>query len=104
MWGDGEPRARKTALGREELLYKNPAWVEIPVLGPTFFFSALMKKAISVYMHAAPPASRSATFAVRKVPLLRRYCSKGGVAKPKDDALAEAQRGKGGADVKVPFA
>jgi len=55
-------------------------------------------------MHAAPPASRSATFAVRKVPLLRRYCSKGGFAKPKDDALAEAPRGKGGADVKVPFA
>ena len=70
------------------------------------FFSGLMRQAISVYthMHAAPPASRSATFAVRKVPLLRRYCSKGGVAKPKDDALAEAQRGKGGADVKVPFA
>ena len=27
VWGHGEPRARKTALGREELLYKNPAWV-----------------------------------------------------------------------------
>ena len=32
VWGHGEPRARKTALGREELLYKNPAWVEgLPV-------------------------------------------------------------------------
>ena len=28
VWGHGEPRARKTALGREELLYKNPAWVD----------------------------------------------------------------------------
>ena len=28
VWGHGEPRARKTAHGREELLYKNPAFVE----------------------------------------------------------------------------
>ena len=40
VWGHGEPRARKTALGREELLYKNPAWV-LQSSDPFFFFLQL---------------------------------------------------------------